>query len=592
MDEIKNLNPGEGLSQESLASGNRGDFSIMAEEEVAGQFSVGLGEGQSLIPNPIKKKEADEAYLNNGQYDEDQELTLQILREEGRDIENYVTPNNSPEQMFEIANALEIGMEEDKLKKMADPQISYMALQAVNRAWKAGIDLTEFLPWADPLVLNQAILAAKRGLDLSKLIKPGLDHRQIEQIRKEIESGGDPNSLSGNYNQMRAQRFPGHNISNSEKKIPSGMGTSQKKKGAREEESNMDNKTEVAVESFPQAVIDYLEKKYTRLDGTGKVVNVGRVNKLKKRFGDNLSNKGISLQNLDFDLYLSEGIQFDRFPSKAITVIEYEDNRGDHGFYIYDGRSSNRGNENKISVLVEADGRLYDPGKGKYREYWKIPNKQFLKYAKKIWVIPEEDLEDITQLRAERSKRTQGVIGRRRPEEIHEWARDDYDKSGYPKVTKWDIQRRLRAFREKKASRDPVVYINEELLKVVQTYNELAKKLYNYLGQRIDLNDIFSESTQEEKKISQITLSARDSLVRIKTKIEGLTSDGDKKIDTTSYQFSSLVSDLGGFFKRGGDGYDLLLLAESFGSFSSTEGQSTLGGTKGYFINNSLFEED
>lgn len=214
--------------KECVASEEEATLSKSSVEDggACGAISVGLGEGQSLISSPVKKKEADEAYLNNGNFDEDQELTIQVLREDGTDIEEYITPDNSPEQMFELAEAISIGIPSEKILIMADPSISFMALQVVNKAWKQRIDLTEFLPWADPFVLNQALLGAKKKLDLHKFIKKGLDHRQIEQLRKELEAGGDPNKLTGNYNEMRAKRFPGHNISNSELRIPKGQGTS------------------------------------------------------------------------------------------------------------------------------------------------------------------------------------------------------------------------------------------------------------------------------------------------------------------------------------------------------------------------------
>ena len=194
--------------------------------EDLGGISVGIGEGQSLIPSPVKKKEASEAYFNNGAFDEDQELALQILSEEGVDLYGLVTPDNSPEQIFELANAFKLGIPINKLEVMADPSVSYMAIQAIIRAWKNKIDLTEYLPWADPFVLNQGLLGALKGLDLDRFMKPGLDHRQIEQLRKELESGGNPETLSGNYNQIRAKRFPNSNISNMNLKIPKGKGTS------------------------------------------------------------------------------------------------------------------------------------------------------------------------------------------------------------------------------------------------------------------------------------------------------------------------------------------------------------------------------
>lgn len=204
---------------------------VSAEEEAggvcgAGSVAVGIGQGESLIPSPVFKKKAEEAYYNEGKFDEDQELAISILRDGGYDISEYVTPDNSPEQMFEIGKAVEMGLPKDKILKMSDPVVSFMALQVILKAWRSKIDLTGLLPWADPLVLNQALLGAKRGLKISEFIKPGLDHRQIEQLRKELESGGNPELLTGNYNQMRAKRFPESDISNMLSHTPKGQGVS------------------------------------------------------------------------------------------------------------------------------------------------------------------------------------------------------------------------------------------------------------------------------------------------------------------------------------------------------------------------------
>ena len=200
---------------------------VSAEEDIGGATAVGIGQGQSLIPSPVlKKKEAEEAYYNDGSFDVDQQLAIQIAKEDGIDLLSYITPDNSPEQMLEIVNAIKLGIPDEKVRMLANPAVSYMAIQAINRAWKAGYDLTKYLPWADPFVLNQAYLAAKKGLNLDLIIKKGYDHRQIEQMRKELEAGGDPSTLSGNYNRMRAHRFPGHNISNMDNPVPKGQGTS------------------------------------------------------------------------------------------------------------------------------------------------------------------------------------------------------------------------------------------------------------------------------------------------------------------------------------------------------------------------------
>lgn len=198
------------------------------EDIGGGPSSIGLGEGQSLIPSPVlkKKKEAEEAYYNEGEFDDDQLLALEILKDQGNDISEFVTPDNSPEQMLELANSMALGIPEDKLRILSNPEVSFMAIQTINKAWKHKIDLIKYIPLVDPLVLYQAYLGALKGLDLDKFIKPGLDHRQVEQLRKTLEEGGNPEELTGNYNQMRMKRFPGRNISNAELHIPKGQGTS------------------------------------------------------------------------------------------------------------------------------------------------------------------------------------------------------------------------------------------------------------------------------------------------------------------------------------------------------------------------------
>lgn len=223
------------LPQEQSMVGYESSSTISVEEDVGGigggiSSPVGIGQGESLIPSPVTKKKAEESYYNEGKFDEDQELAIAILAEEGNDISEYVTPDNPPEQMFELGNAVSLGLPKDKIIKLADPVVSFMSIQTVIKAWKAGIDLTNLLPWADPFVLNQALLGAKKGLDLKKFVKPGLDHRQVEQLRKELEAGGNPETLSGNYNQMRMQRFPDSDISNTKTHTPKGFGVSNHSK--------------------------------------------------------------------------------------------------------------------------------------------------------------------------------------------------------------------------------------------------------------------------------------------------------------------------------------------------------------------------
>ena len=511
--------------------------------EDCGAAAIGLGEGQSLISNPVYKKEADEAYYNQGKYDEDQIMSLELLKLQGTDVSEYVTPANSPEQMFELANSVSLGIPSETLKLLANPGVSFMAIQVINKAYKAGYDLTRFLPWADPQVLNEALLAARSGLDLDKLIRPGLNSRQIEQRRKLMELGQDPDSVDGNYNLMRAKRFPGSDISNMKSHTPKGKGVSTHTKRRSTEE--MENKS--AWEGIPQRFKEYALQRskdvlYKRdrkgnfiknlddgsripeLDPQGnKIIGVDHkaMSRIIKRWADMFASNGISINDLgDFDQYkLDEGLELDKPPRGALTIVYIPS----EGFLFMDKRRPEfRGNSDwgEHYMTRQRDGRWVDVSK--------VPDQQLLHFAKDVWVIPEEVIsKDTRGVRKDRAEARKGTIERYLTDEeknrVIGWGRRDrrIDKSGYL-VDNRELLRRLDEFKKKnkldKFDGDPVGMAISSLNQITEKFNKTVSKIFREIENRLAADQPFSPGLS---RALELIPDAKEQLVRAGRGLDG-----------------------------------------------------------------------
>lgn len=602
--------------------------------EDCGAAAIGLGEGQSLISNPVYKKEADEAYYNQGKYDEDQTMSLELLKLRGTDVSEYVTPANSPEQMFELANSVSLGIPSETLKLLANPGVSFMAIQVINKAYKAGYDLTRFLPWADPQVLNEALLAARSGLDLDKLVKPGLNSRQIEQRRKLMELGQDPDSVEGNYNLMRAKRFPGSDISNMKSHTPKGKGVSTHTKRRSTEE--MENKS--AWEGIPQRFKEYALKRFRhpiyKRDSNGDLIpnkhssytpEVGSqgnpvfdidrkgMSKFTKQWANLFASNGISINDLgDFDQYkLDEGIELDRPPRGALTIAYIPE----EGFLFMDKRSPELlGNSNwgEHYMVRQRDG--------KYVDVSRIPDKQLLHFAKDVWVIPEEAIsKDTRETRKDRIEARKGTVERYRTDEekdrARRWLRRDQaiDKSGYL-VDNRELLRKLDEFKKKnkldKFGGDPVGMAISSLSKITEKFNKAVSKIFREVENRLASDQPFSPDLS---RALELIPDAKEQLVRAGRDLDGYQTTlanaikvGDKEAieyfgkflpnlaldlekaskGETSGNYSSSFWTLGDFFKITSQAG---VAIESY----SPKGQlrnRTLSATEGYYIDQEILK--
>lgn len=161
-----------------------------------------------------EEKPAGEAYYGGyytdaTEYDEDQILMIEEAGNLAPNIESYITPQNSPDQIWEITRSIQSQLPDRVIGILKNPDITSAEHQAIRDAYLKGVDLTKFIGF-DPDVLKQLYLAQKAGLDPQKLAIKGMNARQIEQIRQAMQNGEPYEKLLNpklNYNDMKRLRL-------------------------------------------------------------------------------------------------------------------------------------------------------------------------------------------------------------------------------------------------------------------------------------------------------------------------------------------------------------------------------------------------
>lgn len=161
-----------------------------------------------------EEKPAGEAYYGGyytdaTEYDEEQQLMIQSALDFTPDIESYITPQNSPDQIWEIARSIQSHLPDSVIEILKNPDISSAEHRVIRDAYLKGVDLTKFIGF-DPDVLKQLYLASKSGIDPQRLAIKGMNARQIEQIRQAMINGEPYEKLLNpklNYNDMKRLRL-------------------------------------------------------------------------------------------------------------------------------------------------------------------------------------------------------------------------------------------------------------------------------------------------------------------------------------------------------------------------------------------------
>lgn len=147
-------------------------------------------------------------YANAKEYDEDQQYMIDFAKEQGVDVLKYISPKNSPEQIWEVTRSIQSKISDEVIKKLSNPDLSVAEMQVLRDSYKKGVDLFDYIGFGAD-VLKQFYLAAKAGLNISILAKKHFNARQLEQIRQAAIKGEpyekllDPNI---NYDEMKRIR--------------------------------------------------------------------------------------------------------------------------------------------------------------------------------------------------------------------------------------------------------------------------------------------------------------------------------------------------------------------------------------------------
>ena len=162
-----------------------------------------------FIELPAKESYYSSYYRGAKKFDEEQRYMIDLAADQGIDVLKFVTPENGPEQIWEVARDIQEHLPEDVIYKLANPDISIQEHQVLREAYLKGVDLFEYMQF-DADILKQLYLAAKQGLDPKTLALPRFNARQIEQIRMAMAAGEPYEKLLNprlNYNDMKKIRL-------------------------------------------------------------------------------------------------------------------------------------------------------------------------------------------------------------------------------------------------------------------------------------------------------------------------------------------------------------------------------------------------
>ena len=147
-------------------------------------------------------------YKNNKEFDEDQLFMIETATSLGISILDYITPQNSPEQIGELTSDIQSNLPSNVIETLSNPDLSVREHQVIREAYLKGVNLIPYIG-DDPEVLRQLMLGVKQGIPIRLLRAPGRNHRQIEQLRAAYKLDRDLfrklSKLDLNYEQLKAE---------------------------------------------------------------------------------------------------------------------------------------------------------------------------------------------------------------------------------------------------------------------------------------------------------------------------------------------------------------------------------------------------
>lgn len=121
-------------------------------------------------------------YKNATSFDEDQQYMIDTAKDHKVDVNKYITPKNSPEQIWEVFRDIQGHLKPEYIKILSNPDLSLQEHQVLRESYLKGVDLFSYIGQS-PDILKQLYLGIKQGIDPKELLIKGKNYRQIEQLR-------------------------------------------------------------------------------------------------------------------------------------------------------------------------------------------------------------------------------------------------------------------------------------------------------------------------------------------------------------------------------------------------------------------------
>lgn len=158
------------------------------------------------------EKPAGEAYYSGyyrtqQDFDSDQRYMIDSAKDAKVDVLQYITPKNSPEQIWEVTRDIQSHLKPSLIKILSNPDLSLQEHQILREAYLKKVDLFPYVG-VSPDILKQLYLGAKQGIDPKELLIKGKNYRQLEQLRAIYKLNkklfNKVKNLDLNYEQLKA----------------------------------------------------------------------------------------------------------------------------------------------------------------------------------------------------------------------------------------------------------------------------------------------------------------------------------------------------------------------------------------------------
>lgn len=121
-------------------------------------------------------------YKDATTFDDDQQYMIDTAKDNKIEVKKYITPKNSPEQIWEVFRDIQGHLKPEYIKILSDPDLSLQEHQILRESYLKGVNLFPYIGQS-PDILKQLYLGSKQGIDPKELLIKGKNYRQIEQLR-------------------------------------------------------------------------------------------------------------------------------------------------------------------------------------------------------------------------------------------------------------------------------------------------------------------------------------------------------------------------------------------------------------------------